>query len=451
MTDKQFSTDILTFLRKHVFPIEDHFAAFHYKNVRCFDEYSNTPLEGTNNGLKHCTFGVKGNMTLQHSAANIVQQDNNKLVGQKRKLHSDLHKRRLCDLGDEGGKLIAIGAFGQFSSQVENGHNYASIRTDSTNWVVMRSVDYRNVTTKILPIFERKRVVTWNVSGLVRCDCGYTDRWGIPCRHIAHVIQYYSENRYCFTHHDVDIRWWTINAQVQVISDGTPTEPAEQELQINLRRVSQLQRNQYPIVENFCNFHCVEYRCGKNSNDRFKNMRVGTAIEIFQSSKTLVLNYPESSSTGTCTSSVGFTNTVYFGGDNDAEEGDDNNAEEGDDNNAEEGGDNDAEEGGDNDAEDYDVMQQQRIRAELESRKSDRPVNFHERYGPIFKEIVSSSLGDTLDDANNVERSLRSILSDIKKRRVANVRTNTGNMVTPTLANGSKAYFRHKPSKQKRL
>jgi hypothetical protein len=207
----QASVDIITFLRRHVFHIEDHFAAHVYHSVRSFDEYSNTPLEGTNNGLKHCTHGVQGNMPLRTSSVNMVQQDADKLLSKKRSLHADLHKHRLCDLDDKAGSLIVKKAYGQLTMQVEEGHNYASVRTGQTTWNVIRSTDRK--IDAIIPVFERKRYVTWNANGLLICDCGYTKRWGMPCRHIAHVIELYSnKNTCCFTHHDVDVRWWTIHA-----------------------------------------------------------------------------------------------------------------------------------------------------------------------------------------------------------------------------------------------
>lgn len=44
---------ILNFLRDHIFVHEEFFAAYRYNQHRTFLDYSNTPLEGTNGGLKY--------------------------------------------------------------------------------------------------------------------------------------------------------------------------------------------------------------------------------------------------------------------------------------------------------------------------------------------------------------------------------------------------------------
>ncbi|KAG7357973.1 hypothetical protein IV203_014560 [Nitzschia inconspicua] len=46
--------NIVTFLRSKVFVHEQHFARCFYLDVRRFDAYSNTCLEGTNYGVKYC-------------------------------------------------------------------------------------------------------------------------------------------------------------------------------------------------------------------------------------------------------------------------------------------------------------------------------------------------------------------------------------------------------------
>ena len=190
MIGLQYSSNIVTFLRDKVFHIEDNFGKHHYHNVRCFDEYTNTPLEGTNNGAKHSTLGVNGNMTLPTSSVNMVLQDEDKLQANKKQLNDDMHKRRLCDLDDDALKYVSKKAVGQLSLQVKALENYASVRNDEKTWNVLRSTSRRDdLRDIILPVFERIRCVTWNIDQTMSCDCRYLNRWGMPCRHIAHVLQ----------------------------------------------------------------------------------------------------------------------------------------------------------------------------------------------------------------------------------------------------------------------
>ena len=53
-----FSNNVAMFVRKHVLPHEKTFLNCLRKNIRHYGEYSNTPLEGTNNGLKHSSIST---------------------------------------------------------------------------------------------------------------------------------------------------------------------------------------------------------------------------------------------------------------------------------------------------------------------------------------------------------------------------------------------------------
>ena len=67
---------ILNFLRGHVFTHEEFFAAYKYNNTHYFCDYSNTPLEGTNGGLKY------------------YNQDENKYVNKTRMSYSNFSKTK---------------------------------------------------------------------------------------------------------------------------------------------------------------------------------------------------------------------------------------------------------------------------------------------------------------------------------------------------------------------
>ena len=316
---KQYATNIVTFLRNHVFPHEDKFAAFHYHGIRSFDEYSNTPLEGTNNAVKHCTLGVKGNMPLHHSSVNMVQQDSDKLLAKKMDLHSEMHKQRLCNLDSEDGKYISKRAYGQLVQQCEAAQNYASIRTSKTTWSVMYSLDEnKQSNSRVIPVFSRIRHVTWNTNLTLSCDCGYTSRWGMPCRHMAHVAEFYTTTKYSFTHHDVDIRWWSINSQLTVVSEPSQLTDEELNIRYHLNQIRDVQT--FPKIDVIEDFVRLKYACGNKSIQKFIKASLDSARTFFNRNNSIILNYPETESKGTVEAfTMGITEIIYVMDDSDCD------------------------------------------------------------------------------------------------------------------------------------
>jgi hypothetical protein len=367
----------------------------------------------------------------------MVQQDKDKLINKKMSLHAELHKHRLCNLDNKCGSLIVKNAYGQLKSQIEGGHNYASVRTSQTSWKVIRSTDRK--LKSILPVFERNRSVTWNVNGLVICDCGYTKRWGIPCRHIAHVVQMYSISNKCdFSHHDVDIRWWTIHAFM--VFNEELNESKINAIRQSLELICELQQQQqYPIVKDSSEFCGIDYKYGKNSNKRFRSMNIDTAIQVFSFLKSKILNYEEND---IATGLIGITKTVYLGDDSCDNtmlaNMDDNNTSENDDLSS-----------GTGVQVQSSGTQQLLISTKLESRRQSKPMNLQEMFASLYKEITDHSKGDTIDELNSTKRILQSIINDAKARRAAKTKKITGKMVTCTTGNTSKEHTRFKHKKQK--
>ncbi|KAG7372657.1 MULE transposase domain containing protein [Nitzschia inconspicua] len=72
--------NIVTFLRSNVFVHEQHFARCFYLDVRGFDAYSNTCLEGTNYGVKYCENRVLPNMSQAKATKVMINQDEDKFT-----------------------------------------------------------------------------------------------------------------------------------------------------------------------------------------------------------------------------------------------------------------------------------------------------------------------------------------------------------------------------------
>jgi hypothetical protein len=86
---------IQSFLRGYVFPHAARFAGYVYFKCRSFEAHANTPLEGTNRGLKYGEFAVKPNMQADRSTKQMLIQDQNKAVENMKQASKELHATKL--------------------------------------------------------------------------------------------------------------------------------------------------------------------------------------------------------------------------------------------------------------------------------------------------------------------------------------------------------------------
>ena len=280
------------FLRQYVYPLEEYFAAYRYKFVRGFEEYCNNPLEGTNSSLKHSDFGVNGSMPLHKSAAFMIQQDKDRLLRKKRELQVQLHNQQCSDVDNITVKYLNRKAYGELQKQMNESHFYMSLRIQH-KWLVLRSSDRsRTIRSTIIPIFQRYRTVTLNHLSSLDCDCGYKKRWGIPCRHIAHVANYYSIDQRKFTHKDVDIRWWNIYAKLVAVEDPSDMNQQDLTLRNNLLQIQNQQQGTYPLV-NILPYSGMMYSAGSGSAPHFIGLSTNEGKQHFVNIKTTILNYPD--------------------------------------------------------------------------------------------------------------------------------------------------------------
>ena len=93
------------FVRKHVLPHEKSFLYCLRNHIRHYGEYSNTPLEGTNYGLKHSSISTHPGLSMDNSMiilsqlsekhvtkvnSNVVKQNKKNCVNYKEKVHNKL-------------------------------------------------------------------------------------------------------------------------------------------------------------------------------------------------------------------------------------------------------------------------------------------------------------------------------------------------------------------------
>jgi hypothetical protein len=282
--------EIMTFLRK-VFTLEYNFAACYFHNVRCFKEYSNTPLEGTNSGLKYGEFRVLRSMNMTTSASKMITQDDMKLLKQRQNPELNLLSRRLCNLGSENGRFITLGVWGDLQRQIDGAHSFISLRTSVNIWNVVLSKDtVIDCKPGLYPTFDRIRSVILNERGVLCCDCGYTVQYGIPCRHIAHVSIYYSNCEYVFSHEDVDVRWWTIYSKFVAISDPNDLNPTFKEIRSNLLRIRKADE---VLSEKFVPkpYIGLSFILGRNVLNVSEKVSLQDVLLIFDRPKSIVRNY----------------------------------------------------------------------------------------------------------------------------------------------------------------
>ena len=69
---------VLMSISKHVFQQEEWYAFYNRTNICHNEEYSNTPLEGTNNAIKHSSSSTHPQMSMSNAMRILCQQSTQK-------------------------------------------------------------------------------------------------------------------------------------------------------------------------------------------------------------------------------------------------------------------------------------------------------------------------------------------------------------------------------------
>jgi SWIM zinc finger len=195
---------IVSFLRGYVFPHAARFAGYVYFNCRSFEAHANTPLEGTNRGLKYGEFAVKPNMQADRSTKQMLIQDQNKAVENMKQASKELHQTKLYTSTRTSTVLNTVSE-SMLANEMKQAENYLSVRThaDHLRWDVLRCDT--KISQSPQPQFQRVRTVQVDDKGVMCCSCGFFIQNGIPCRHMCHVSKNYRSN-FEWTEMDVDVR-----------------------------------------------------------------------------------------------------------------------------------------------------------------------------------------------------------------------------------------------------
>lgn len=212
-----FIKSIVYWLENHVLVHENLFLAHRRKAIRHFGTAHSSPHEGTNFGAKSSAASVKPTMSMDKSAqalclqSNIKTEELNELayhdyMKRNKKWsclpsapHSCRHAEGLLTVVFMRRKLYAVYRVGQFIFDVE----FCGDGSD------MKDV----MDCGIFPLFWRVHRVTISRDGKLSCSCCAFEEDGIPCPHIASVIDSIMEALGIewkgFTICDVSVRWWS--------------------------------------------------------------------------------------------------------------------------------------------------------------------------------------------------------------------------------------------------
>ncbi|KAG7364440.1 transposase, mutator family protein [Nitzschia inconspicua] len=251
------AVNIVTFLRSNVFVHEQHFARCFYVDVRGFDAYSNTCLEGTNYGVKYCENRVLPNMSQAKATKVMINQDEDKFTQNRKKASDAFHKTPLQARTNTSAHVLQT-AESMLQQAMVASESYISYRVCERKWWVLYS-GHRNLPVRLLPVFER-----------------------------------FGTNFESFTHHSVDIRFWTAYSLYSVVLQAS--ELNEDELNIRNKLVTARWKSpQTPTAPaSMKSMDEGRYSVGSKSEDKFMSMTGEDLFLYFQAlmkNKLSILNY----------------------------------------------------------------------------------------------------------------------------------------------------------------
>ncbi|KAG7341732.1 SWIM zinc finger domain protein [Nitzschia inconspicua] len=271
---------------------EQHFARCFYVDVRGFDAYSNTCLEGTNYGVKYCENRVLLNMSQAKATKVMINQDEDKFTQNRKRASDAFHKTPLQARTNTSAHVLQT-AESMLQQAMVASESYISYRVCERKWWVLYS-GHRNLPVRLLPVFARARTVSIDENNRMKCSCCEYERNGIPCKHICHVASKFGTNFESFTHHLVNIRFWTAYSLYAVVLD--PSELNEDELNIRNKLVTTRWKSpQTPTAPaSMKSMDEGRYSVGSKSEDKFMSMTGEDLFLYFQAlmkNKLSILNY----------------------------------------------------------------------------------------------------------------------------------------------------------------
>ena len=203
---ESFTESVTDFIRVHVEPLEEYFCFYDRRNIRHFDEYSNSCHEGTNNAVKYGSNAINPTYRLDHAAERLCNYANKKytmsmqnVLSQEQSTPLWLPLKCAPDLVTRGYQLL----FEQWKSS----SRYMNCKNSSNTWLVKRlPLEQVSYTCKLIPSFININQVHVQ-NEVMFCSCCFFERFGLPCRHMLHVLRSFPEYSEP-SKIDISIHWW---------------------------------------------------------------------------------------------------------------------------------------------------------------------------------------------------------------------------------------------------
>ena len=177
--------------------------------MRHYCEYNNNPLEGTNNSIKNSSIATHPQFTLENSFEVLNQISTKRLSKLTTNVVTQSQKYCPTATSDVLDKLTIDGAE-ELKNQIYCAKKYQCIRITEDSWKVTRcSTSFKELETKIIPMFKIVNTVKLCNNNRLQCDCSYNQVWGIPCVHSLSVANTFISDKWNgISHNDVSVVWW---------------------------------------------------------------------------------------------------------------------------------------------------------------------------------------------------------------------------------------------------
>ena len=200
---------VTLFVKKRIEIHESKFLFSLRKHVRHYAEYSNTVLEGCNNGIKYHSSNVTPQTRLDNSFTIISNNSDMKVVNLDKDVQNQYHtkstrrnaleEQKICET-----HLTRIG-FEILLSSFQNSKSYHSHKMNDSTWLVTKK-ELTTCSKSVTPKFKHVRTVTL-FNGVLTCDCPHRSVYGMPCCHEIHVAGMFNGWKFP-SHHDCSVTWW---------------------------------------------------------------------------------------------------------------------------------------------------------------------------------------------------------------------------------------------------
>ena len=137
-----FSNNLSMFVRQHVVIHEKHFLYCNQNKIRHYGEYSNTPLEGTNYGIKHSSISTHSGLAMDSSMVILSVQSDKHVVKTNGKFMND-NKKICLNYKEKVHSKLTVMASSMLSNLFKYITKYETIRISQRNGLCERKLSLR--------------------------------------------------------------------------------------------------------------------------------------------------------------------------------------------------------------------------------------------------------------------------------------------------------------------